>query len=154
MLSARQEACPLRKRALAVLVALLGSLSLAAPPVQAMPSFAVASIDPVAFATSPGTGSSCMQPALSVLLPAATGAGTISYTITPALPAGITLSGRTLTPAPATLQTQAATAYTRTRVWPCHRALFAPHNLCHRLSGEPRPQLLPERGRAAVGLGV
>ena len=95
-----------------VLAALLG---VGAPPVQAAPSFTVDSIDPVVFATSPGTGSGCtQQPTNSVTLPDATGTGTISYTIIPALPAGITLSGRDLVAAPATVQAQAATAYTYT----------------------------------------
>ncbi len=94
-----------------VLAALLG---VGAPPVQAAPSFTVDSIDPVVFTTSPGTGSGCTQPTNSVTLPDATGTGTISYTITPTLPAGITLSGRDLTAAPATVQAQAATAYTYT----------------------------------------
>ncbi len=100
-------------RLCATLIALLGSFSLV-PAAWAAPTFGGASIDPVVFYTSPGTGTGCTaQPANSVTLPTATGTGTITYAIA-SLPTGVSLSGNTLTGAPATISAQAATTYTYT----------------------------------------
>ena len=77
-----------------------------------MPNFGGASIEPIVFATSPG--STC-HPQLtnSVTLPPATGTGTISYAIAN-LPPGVTLDGTTgvLTGAIETVTAQAARTYT------------------------------------------
>ena len=102
------------------LVALLSSLSLAVPAAWARPSFSVTSIDPVVFATSPGSScSSSRQPYNRFYLPNATstGSGTITYAIANP-PTGITLTTDTfveetyITGDPATITAQAATTYT------------------------------------------
>ena len=111
----------MRPRLLAVLVALLGSLSLTVPAAWAAPTFSATSIDPVTFYTTPGSActgqnpNQSLQPPNSATLPTAapSGSGTISYAIAN-LPTGVSLSGNTLTGAPATISAQAATTYTYT----------------------------------------